>query len=244
MKKILLMMLLLASMAGNAQERKYSTFYYQRATLFEELPVTSKDINFLGNSITNGGEWSELLNNKHVKNRGISGDICMGVYDRLDAILKGKPAKIFLLIGINDVSRGTSADTIVNRIGMITQKIKQDSPKTKLYLQSVLPVTDHYKMFGGHTSRWQEVKKINEGLMYLADKENVTYIDLYSHFVDEKTGKMNIEYTNDGLHLLGKGYLKWVDIVRNEKDTILISVLDGMHHFIRTEAGESGLCRE
>ena len=27
-------MLLLASMAGNAQERKYSTFYYQRATLF------------------------------------------------------------------------------------------------------------------------------------------------------------------------------------------------------------------
>ena len=144
MKKILLMMLLLASMAGNAQERKYSTFYYQRATLFEELPVTSKDIIFLGNSITNGGEWSELLNNKHVKNRGISGDICMGVYDRLDAILKGKPAKIFLLIGINDVSRGTSADTIVNRIGMITQKIKQDSPKTKLYLQSVLPVTDHY----------------------------------------------------------------------------------------------------
>lgn len=75
MKKILLMMLLLASMAGNAQERKYSTFYYQRATLFEELPVTSKDIIFLGNSITNGGEWSELLNNKHVKNRGISGDI-------------------------------------------------------------------------------------------------------------------------------------------------------------------------
>ena len=65
MKKILLMMLLLASMASNAQERKYSTFYYQRATLFEELPVTSKDIIFLGNSITNGGEWSELLNNKH-----------------------------------------------------------------------------------------------------------------------------------------------------------------------------------
>ena len=44
--------------------------------------------------------------------------------------------------------------------------------------------------------------------------EKATYIDLYSHFVDEKTGKMNIEYTNDGLHLLGKGYLKWVDIVK------------------------------
>lgn len=215
MKKILfLFVALFVVTTGNAQERTYSTFYHQRATLFEELPVTSDDIIFLGNSITNGGEWSELFNNKHVKNRGISGDVCMGVYDRLDAVLKGKPAKIFLLVGVNDVSRGTPADTIVLRIGAITQKIKQDSPKTKLYLQSILPVTDHYKMFGGHTSRWQMIKKINEGLIRLADQEKVTYIDLYSHFVDEKTGKMNIEYTNDGLHLLGKGYLKWVAIVK------------------------------
>lgn len=215
MKKFVFLMTVLAlSLLCHAQERKYSTFYYQRATLFEELPITSKDIVFLGNSITNGAEWSELFQNKNVKNRGISGDICMGVYDRLDAILKGKPAKIFLLIGINDVSRGTPADTIVNRIRLIARKIKTDSPKTKLYLQSVLPVTDHYKMFQGHTSRWQVVPEINKGLISLAAEEGVTYIDLYSHFMDEKTGKMNIEYTNDGVHLLGKGYMKWVEIVK------------------------------
>lgn len=213
MKRIGLIFILLGMICvGYAQ--KYSTFYYQRATLFEELPVTSKDIIFLGNSITNGGEWAELLNNKHVKNRGISGDVCMGVYDRLDAILKGKPAKIFLLIGINDVSRGTPADTIVNRIGKIVKKIKKNSPKTKLYLQSILPVTDHYKMFGNHTRHWQMVKGIKEKLVGLAESEKVTYIDLYSHFVDSVTGKMNVQYSNDGLHLLGKGYLKWAEIVK------------------------------
>ncbi len=213
MKRIGLIFILLGMICvGYAQ--KYSTFYYQRATLFEELPVTSKDIIFLGNSITNGGEWAELLNNKHVKNRGISGDVCMGVYDRLDAILKGKPAKIFLLIGINDVSRGTPTDTIVNRIGKIVKKIKKNSPKTKLYLQSILPVTDHYKMFGNHTRHWQMVKGINEKLVGLAESEKVTYIDLYSHFVDSVTGKMNVQYSNDGLHLLGKGYLKWAEIVK------------------------------
>lgn len=214
MKKLLFIIVaLLTILSVHAQENKYSTFYYQRATLFEELPITSKDIVFLGNSITNGAEWTELLHNKHVKNRGISGDVCMGVYDRLDAILKGKPAKIFLLIGINDVSRGTSADTIVKRIGRIVEKIKRDSPRTKLYLQSVLPVTDYYKMFEGHTSRWQTIPRINQGLKKLATEERVTYIDLYSHFVDSKTGKMNPEYTNDGLHLLGKGYKKWIEII-------------------------------
>ena len=64
MKKIFFLVVILTlSLLCRAQERKYSTFYYQRATLFEELPVTSSDIIFLGNSITNGAEWAELLGN-------------------------------------------------------------------------------------------------------------------------------------------------------------------------------------
>lgn len=59
--------------------------------------LLQKILFFLGNSITNGCEWAELFQNKNVKNRGISGDICMGVYDRLDPIVKGKPAKIFFI---------------------------------------------------------------------------------------------------------------------------------------------------
>ena len=215
MKHLLLLLLgLFLALPQYAQQRKYSTFYYQRATLFENLPVTSKDIIFLGNSITNGCEWAELFQNKHVKNRGISGDICMGVYDRLHPIVKGRPAKIFLLIGINDVSRGTSAEKIIEEITMIVHKIKQESPKTKLYLQSVLPLNECYGMFGGHTSRWQVVKQINDLLQPLAEKEGATYVDLYSHFVDPATGKVKPEYTNDGLHLLGDGYLLWRDIVK------------------------------
>ena len=197
-----------------AQENKYSTFYYQRATLFEELPVTPDDIIFLGNSITNGAEWAELLDNSHVKNRGISGDVCMGVYDRLSPILRGKPAKIFLMIGINDVSAGLPADTIVGRIEKIVQKIRCDSPTTKLSLQSLLPVTNYYKKFGSHTSHPEIVPVINAGIKEIADREGVVYIDLYNGFVDSETGKMKIEYTNDGLHLLGKGYLKWIEIIK------------------------------
>ena len=153
MKKtsLLLLSLLLSLCVFGQTERKYSTYYYQRATLFEQLPVSADDILFVGNSITDGGEWGELFQNPRVKNRGISGDTTWGVYDRLSVLTQGKPAQIFLLIGINNVPQGESADSIAAGVRRIVKKIKDESPRTEILVQSVLPVTPKSKMFDGHT---------------------------------------------------------------------------------------------
>lgn len=196
-----------------SQQRKHSTYYEQRATLFDELPTSKKDIVFLGNSITDGGEWSELFQNKHCKNRGISGDVCDGVLDRLETITKGQPAKVFLMIGINDLGRGGDPDTVAMKTRQIVKRIKAESPRTKIYIQSVLPTNDYYGLFGGHTARWEDIPVTNNLLRQIAEDEGVTYIDLFSLFADEE-GKMNIKYSNDGLHLTGKGYLIWRDAVK------------------------------
>lgn len=193
-------------------DRVYSTYYYQRATHFEKLGVSKKDIVFLGNSITDGAEWSELFHNRFVKNRGISGDTTWGVYDRLDAILSGKPSKIFLLIGINDIGRGRSDAYVVEGVKRIVTKIKSDAPRTKLYVQSILPVNPVYGKFNGHTSQWSRIKGINAELEKIAEEADVEFIDLYKHFADEE-GKMNAKLTNDGLHLLGDGYEVWKKVL-------------------------------
>ena len=214
MKKIVFVILLiLCSISIFSQERKYSTYYYQRATLFETLNVTSDDILFIGNSITDGAEWFELFDNPKVKNRGISGDTTYGVYDRISTLLKGHPQKIFLMIGINNVPLGEDAQTIARGIYKIVNKIKLESPTTKIYLQSVLPVNPDLNMFNGHTSRWEMIPDINKAIKNIAESENIEYIDLYSHFVNNE-GKLDLKYTNDGLHLLGQGYLLWKDIVK------------------------------
>ncbi len=197
-----------------AQKRDYSTFYYQRASLFEKLPVLEEDILFVGNSISNGGEWAELFGDSRVKNRGISGDICEGVYDRLDPLVKGKPDKIFLMIGINDLARGTPPDSIVACIGKITKKIKNESPDTGIYLQSILPVNNCYGMFDGHTRHGEIIHSLNKSLKEMADTNAITYIDLYNHLVIPGTHKLDPLYSNDGLHLMGEGYLKWAKIVK------------------------------
>ena len=214
MKRILIIFFALSlTQVSQAQTQKYSTFYMQRASLFSKLPITPKDIVFIGNSITNGAEWAELFPQKHVKNRGISGDTSEGVYDRLDPVVKGKPAKIFILIGINDISRGIKVENIVMNMRRIVEKIQTESPKTKIYIQSILPINPDFEMFKGHMKP-QLIQEINLHYQNIAQEYKLKYIDIYSHFLEKGTNKMNKIYTNDGLHLLGEGYLLWSEIIK------------------------------
>ncbi|MGL4993794.1 MAG: GDSL-type esterase/lipase family protein [Bacteroidales bacterium] len=220
MRKTVVAFACVLSLTSTAQRNTYSTYWHQRASLFEELPINKKDIVFVGNSITDGGEWFELLSNSKVKNRGISGDRTVGVYDRLESIVSGRPKKLFLMIGVNDLAHGTSVDTIASNIAKIIESTSIRSPKTKIYLQSVLPMTDEKKMFGSHTARANDVVRLNAKLNSLAQDRGITYIDLYSQFINDETGKLDLKYSNDGLHLLGAGYKLWAEIVKpyvNEK---------------------------
>ena len=212
---LLIILTLSTNFSAYSQNNKYHTLYYQRASLFEHLPIDSDDIVFLGNSITHFGEWHELFDNPNIKNRGISGDIAQGVFDRLDPVINGKPAKIFLLIGINDVSHDVSADSIVCAIKKIAEKIIRTSPATKLYIQSVMPVNSSFNMFLKATTKGDVVKEINKRLQSLCMSNNITYIDIYSHLTAAGEEVLNPEYTNDGLHLMGKGYIKWAEAVKN-----------------------------
>ena len=103
MKRILILAAALFSVCTAFAQSEYNL---QRRSLFEVLPVYSSDIVFLGNSITDGCEWAELFNNRHVKNRGISGDRSGWLLDRLDPIVGGHPKKLFLMIGVNDLAAG------------------------------------------------------------------------------------------------------------------------------------------
>lgn len=199
-------------------QNTYHPLYYQRASLFSELPVKSTDIVFLGNSITHFCEWHELLDNANIKNRGISGDIAQGVYDRLGPILEGTPSKIFLMIGINDVSHDVPADSIVRAVAKIALKIANDSPQTRLYIQSVLPVNPAFGLFVKATTKGDEVIKINNGLKVLCREMDLVYIDVYSALKEEDSDNLKPQFTNDGLHLTGKGYLKWGEVLRVHLD--------------------------
>ena len=190
----------------------FTPYYHQRVSHFKTLPHSKRDIVFLGNSITDGAEWSELFEDVHIKNRGISGDVSAGVLNRLDEILATPPAKIFLLIGINDFARNLSTDSVWKNYQAIIRQIKNKSSYTKLYIQSVLPVTDFYKSKSGHITKNDSVNKFNSLLQAEQKKYGYTFINLHDAFCDAG-GKLNPVLTNDGLHLKGEGYILWKHLI-------------------------------
>jgi lysophospholipase L1-like esterase len=214
MKILISIFLLSFFLIAHGQKPRFSTYYEQRKSLFEVLPDTKGEIIFLGNSITDGGEWAELFGNKNVKNRGISGDTTDGVLFRLGEVTKSKPKIVFLLIGINDLSRGVSKDSVFSNICSIALKIKKDSPKTKVYIQSILPVNDSFGLFNNHTNKTDDVLWINSQLKTWCSKENVGFVDLFNRFKMADSERLNPQLTNDGLHLIGDGYLLWVEIIK------------------------------
>ena len=183
----------------------------------DEPAIGNKDIVMLGNSLTeNGGDWAARLGNKNVRNRGIIGDEVMGVYDRLHQILPGHPAKLFLLIGVNDVSHDLTTDTIVGMIRVTVERIRKESPDTKLYLQSLLPINEsfgRYKRLAGKTSM---IPEINKQLEELAKEKGLTYINLFPLFTEKGSNVLRAELTTDGLHLKEEGYKIWVKAIRKK----------------------------
>lgn len=212
MKRILVLLMAVATLSCMAQKKPVNpdVYYARRATLFDLLPVYSSDIIMLGNSLTDGAEWNELFDNCHVKNRGIVGDIIPGFFERLEPILKGQPRKIFIMGGVNDISHGVSADSIVSAMTQVVTTIQARCPKTEIYVQSMLPFNNDVRLWKLLKGREQVVVDGNKGLESMCQRLGITFINLYPLFVGEN-GKMKPEYTNDGLHLMGGAYLIWRD---------------------------------
>ncbi len=190
----------------------FTTYYHQRVTHFRTLPQTKDDIIFLGNSITDGAEWSELFNDLHIKNRGVSGDITAGVIHRLDEIVKRRPKKIFLLIGINDLAKGIAVDSVLKNILLVSDYVHQQSVSSQLYVQSILPVNNAFGKFVTHTKNGELIKQLNATLQANAAAHHYLFIDLNNAF-SNKDGKLKETFTNDGLHLKGEAYLLWKHLV-------------------------------
>jgi lysophospholipase L1-like esterase len=184
--------------------------------VYQNCPNDSNEILFVGNSLTYSFNVSEYYPGKPVKNRGIRGDLTSDVLFRLSEIMESKPAKIFLLIGINDILNGVQYQQITENIGKIVGEICTSSPKTKIYIQSLLPVAGEasYEFLGDKDLANQRIEEVNGFLKEICRQRRLEYIDLYSRFL--KNNELDQTYSWDGLHINGKGYDLWSELIKSK----------------------------
>lgn len=225
MKKILIFVLSMVVMANGVfaqNQKKYSDHYYKRTAQFEnERPINSNDFVMLGDSLTEGGDWATLFKEWlpegiSVVNRGIVGDDAPGIYDRLHQILPGNPKKIFLLVGVNDISHQITSDSVLVDIEKVVKEIVEKCPDTKLYIQSLLPYNYEkciYKTMNKQ-DKTHTIRRVNKGLRKMARKYDLKYIYLYDYFKAPGSLHMDGQFTKDGLHINKAAYKIWANALK------------------------------
>ena len=134
-------------------------------------------------------------------NQGISGDTSEGVLKRLSAFSATRPDVIYLMIGINDLRKGATDQSILVNSSRIIHSLRQSHPKSQIIVQSILPVRSQ-------TIANSRIRHINAQLAVIAQKQGANYLNIHNWFTDVN-GNLRTELTTDGLHLSPAGYQVW-----------------------------------
>jgi len=185
-----------------------SEHWQQRNEEIKNTPASKYKVVFLGNSLTELFNVNEYFNDSSLLNCGIVGDFSEGLVQRIDNIAKLKPEKLFIEIGINDIIEKIALDDICDNYREVIKKMQAQSPQTKIYIQSNLPVIINRPSFLTDDKDVNDrILKQNENLKKLAKEFNLTYIDIHTAFI--KHSNLNELFLPDGVHLTPAAYTIW-----------------------------------
>lgn len=158
----------------------------------------------LGDSIIEKFPVSELFSSYHILNRGIGFDTTISLLRRMKKnVMNVKVRNCFIMVGHNDLKyRGV--DEIGKNVEEIITKIDADG----IYFLSALPSSNN--------EMDTLTRQLNNRLKEICKMKCITYIDLYSLFVDE-TGSLRESLFYDGVHPSIEGYI----VIKNSLDQFL-----------------------
>lgn len=184
-----------------------------RTTYFSMMPITGNDVLFFGDEMVKNAEWSELLRNQNIKNRGTgwgyegSNSVMSVVSNNVDAtfatvngVSKQEPKQVLLYTGTGEVNSSQGISVIFTNYKAIINKIRKYAPSAKISLVSLMPTRTY-----NNNAR---VKQFNEKLLdYAANTENVEYIDIYSTLASSDQVKDEYFPVSNDNYIYGDGYI-------------------------------------
>lgn len=183
----------------------------QEANIAAVQPSESLTV-LLGDSLSLWFPQTLLPTNRIWLNQGISGETSAGLLDRLSLLDHTQPQTILVMIGINDLLRGSDDRTLLTHYRRIVRYLKQVHPDSQVVIQAILPHAAHHATWEGRDRLLalpnSRIRAINGELAAIASDEGVYFLDLHPLFIDNE-GNLQMTLSTDGLHLNSQGYLVW-----------------------------------
>ena len=190
-------------------------FRNHRYDSFKVLETNGESIVFIGNSITDMHCWPEAFvtsegNYLPIVNRGNSGTYSTEQSNNLESYINGKPKKVFMMIGTNDIATSGglnfSGEQVLQYVKSIVERIHARSPQTKIYLYSILKNNTSNRV----EATWLHTNEIVKNYVEAKNVEWLTYIDLYDKLAGVAQGGV---WSYDNLHLTAAAYKVWCETI-------------------------------
>lgn len=168
---------------------------------------------FIGDSITEGLSAFELISDSKVISK--KGFTIKKAKLELNQVVKAKPHRIYIQLGLNDMLYEINSEEYVSRYLDFVQALQNNLPDTKIYIQSIFPVSANIENERPLLSN-QNIDEFNHALRGMCDKQGICFIDVSSLLKDEH-GRLDESLSSDGIHLKFQGYGLWLDYLKNVK---------------------------
>lgn len=152
-----------------------------------------------------------------IYNRGIGGTTTDDFLHEIDTVLLDlEPAKVFINIGTNDMTKAVYGDAWMDRLeanyDRILQTAKEKIPEAEIFCMAYYPTNLHLP----NREKWAEemlrertkenIAACNKRVRALAEKYGYRYIDVNDGLTNEN-GEQKEEFAIDGVHMWADAYI-------------------------------------
>ena len=191
---------------------KKNPSYDLQIGMFDLYKTRQADIVMLGNSLTAGASWAELLGRSNVASRAITGDILQGFNARINSVIKLKPKIVFIMGGLNDIYSWIPVEEVFKRYVDILNNLQSNGITVVIQLTTYV-AKDYAKEWGStpqlNLGRNKEIDRLNKMLSDYAATKKIEVINLLPS-IATRDGYLRPELTWDGVHFKAEAYRIWI----------------------------------
>lgn len=178
---------------------------------------------FLGDSITQGWEsdgrpvWDQYYAKRRPANFGMNLDTTQNLLWRIQhGNLQGiHPHLVILLIGINNASRGTSAQELAGGVEAVVRHLRFALPRSKLLVLGIFPSGEQ----PDHPRRLK-AREANVLMRETVDRHMSFFLDIGDVFLNAD-GTISRTIMPDFLHMSLRGYQLWAEAIESSVQRLL-----------------------